>query len=37
MKVFRVAAVFFEVLTEGKNEVVNRAGSGIDIIAPYGL
>src|SRR4030095_3979239 len=37
MEVTGITTIFFEVFSEIKNEIVNGAGSGINIIAPNGL
>jgi hypothetical protein len=35
MKIFWVAAVFFKVFSKIEYKVVNGAGGGVNIIAPY--
>ena len=37
MKIFGIAAVLFKIFSEIENEIIDRSGSWINIITPYGL
>jgi hypothetical protein len=37
MKMSRIPAVFFKVLSEIQNKIVDGAGIGVDLVAPNGL